>query len=162
VQQLINIAATGGGYGFNANDAFADPDSTGLALMALKAAGVPKSNLAVQNAIAYLQSAQLADGGYGFGTSNANSTGLALQGLAAYDEQPRSLTYGQVITDGSTSRLIVRSPLDAIMGLQLPDGSFSTQFSIPAATYGALPGVACKPLPLRTIRYQFFPIMSRQ
>jgi hypothetical protein len=162
VQQLINIAATGGGYGFNANDAFADPDSTGLALMALKAAGVPKSNVAVQNAIAFLHSAQLADGGYGFGTSNANSTGLVLQGLAAYDEQPRSLTYGQVITDGSTSRLTVRSPLDAIMGLQLPDGSFNTQFSIPAATYGALPGVACKPLPLRTIRYQYFPIISRQ
>lgn len=149
-QQLIDIAAADGGYGFFADDAFSDCDSTGLALMALRAAGVPANAPAVLGALNYLKATQLPDGGFSsFGGTNANSTGLALQGLAAYNEPGRSLAYGQVITDGTSSRLVVRTAIDALAALALPDGSFTSTFSIPAATYAAVPGIAFKTLPLQ-------------
>ena len=164
VQQLISITATGGGYGFVANDVSAQADSTGLALMALHAAGVPVTSTVVQNSIAFLRQNQLADGGYGFGTvSDANTTGLALQGLAAYDEPTDSLTYAQVMTDGTTSRLILRTPVDAILNLQQADGSFSSDFGNLSPTAAALPGVAGRPLPLKVAIkvHAFFPVTIR-
>jgi len=164
VQKLIDIAAADGGYDFFANAAAGAADSTGLALMALQAAGVPATDPAVQNAIVFLRKAQLADGGYGFGSpSDANSTGLAVQGLAAYGEPFSSLAYGQVITDGTASRLIVRTPLDVLLNLQLPDGSFASAFSVQAATYAALPGVAALPLPLHGpfVFKVYLPIITR-
>ena len=165
VQKLLDIAAPDGGYDFFANAAAGAADSTGLALMALQAAEVPATNPTVQNAIAFLRKTQLADGGYGFASpSDANSTGLAVQGLAAYGEPFSSLVYGQVITDGSASRLIVRTPADVLLNLQLADGSFASAFSVQSATYAALPGVAALPLPLHaplTVKV-YLPVLTRQ
>ncbi len=144
VQQLISIAAPGGGYGFFANAAAADPDSTGLALMALRAAGVPKSDPAVASALAFLRNNWAANGA---GTS-PDSTGLAAQGLCAYGEDIRALAYGQVISGNHPSRLVFSTPFDALLDLQEPDGGFKTPFSKPVASYAGASGLACRPLPL--------------
>ena len=163
VQQLISITATGGGWDFGANASAPSADSTGLALMALRAAGVPTSTPAVQTAIAALHNLQLGDGGFGFSTSSdANSMGLALQGLCAYTEPVSSLTWSQVVTDGNSSRLTVRAALDTLLDFQLPDGGFKTPFSVPAASYAGLPGVACKPLPLKVAaRLVYLPFVAK-
>jgi len=144
-ERLQAIHATGGGWGFVANAPAGEADSTGLALQALAAAGAHSapaaaalgsaaicttgagsSNPAVRDALAFLRKVENADGGFpGFGGStSADSTGLALQGLAAYHENPRGLSWTNVITDGSASALTLHNPVDALLGLQTLDGGF--------------------------------------
>jgi hypothetical protein len=163
VQQLISITAVGGGWNFAANASAPSADSTGLAMMALRAAGVPSTTPAVQTAIAELHSLQLGDGGFGFSTeSDANSMGLALQGLCAYGEPVSSLTWGQVVTDGTTSRLTVRTATDTLLDFQLPAGGFKTPFSVPVASYAGLQGVACQALPLKVAtRSVYLPVVFK-
>ena len=167
-QRLEAIRATGGGWGFSANAAIGDADSTGLALMALAAAGNPtaacttgagSSDPVVREALAFLQQSENGDGGFpGFdGATSPSSTGLALQGLAAYHQQPRSLTWTTVITDGSASRLTLRNPLDTLLAAQTAAGGFPgfSGPNDPDATYQALPGLLGQALPLsrRTLVY---------
>jgi hypothetical protein len=163
VQQLISITAAGGGWDFSANASAPSADSTGLALMALRAAGVPTTTPAVQTAIAVLHNLQLGDGGFGFSTeSDANSLGLALQGLCAYGEPVSSLTWGQVVTNGTTSRLTVRTATDTLLDFQLPAGGFKTSFSVPVASYAGLQGVACQTLPLKVAtRVVYLPVVFK-
>lgn|GEM_PF-1972912 len=73
-----------GGYGFSTGScADTDPDSTALAVLALKAVGVPSTTVAVSRN--YLLSVQDASGGFvsPFSAANANTTGLALAALNA-------------------------------------------------------------------------------
>jgi prenyltransferase beta subunit len=161
VQQLISITATGGGYGFFANADAGDPDSTGLALMALRAAGVPITNTVVQNSLEFLRSAWLAD------TANpsVDSAGLAAQGLCAYGEDPRDLRSAVIITANATSRIVFSTPMDTLLASQEQDGGFKTPYSRPVASYAGTQGVACQPLPV--VKYQktspriFLPLASR-
>ena len=159
---LTSIHATGGGWGFTASAAAADPDSTGLALQALAAAGVSRANPAIGGAFGYLHQAQNPDGGFpGYGgTTDAGSTGLALQGLAAYGENPRSLSWTRTITDGSASRLTLHTPIDALLALQSPQGGFAGYSgpNDPFATYQAVPGVALQPYVVRSPRMLYLPV----
>jgi prenyltransferase beta subunit len=161
VAQLSSIAVISGGFGFFANDSEADPDSTGLALMALRVSGVPITAPVVQNAIAYLRSSQLSDGGFGYGAppSNANSTGYAVQGLAAYGLTPFDLSFARPSTERSA--LILSTPVDRLLALQLPDGSFASDFSVATASYGAVPGLAYQPLPISTPRTLYLPTLTK-
>lgn len=171
--RLEAIQATGGGWGFFANDASPDPDSTGLALQALAAAqrnlpdgpaGIASvcntpasvSNPVISAAIAYLRGIQNPDGGFpGFGgTTDASSTGLVLQGLAAYGEDVRGLAWTTTITNGSRSALTPYNPLDGLLALQNTNGAFpgSSGASDPFGTYQALPGFKGRAFPIRDQR----------
>ena len=183
-ERLQAIQATGGGWGFDANAAAGEADSTGLALQALAAGGVKldaataklitaaicttgagSSNPAVQAALAFLRKVENNDGGFpGFGgPTSADSTGLALQGLAAHGDTPRGLSWTNVITDGSASALTLRNPVDALLALQTLEGGFPGFGgpNDPSATYQALPGLLGRAFPasIRTLRY--LPVMRR-
>ncbi|HEU5102942.1 MAG TPA: prenyltransferase/squalene oxidase repeat-containing protein [Roseiflexaceae bacterium] len=177
-EHLQAIQATGGGWGFAANATAGDADSTGLALQALAAAGVRpalapatqisaaictsgagSSNPAVLDALAFLRTHENSDGGFhpDFDTATSpSSTGLALQGLAAYHELPRGLSWTNVITGGA-SALTLHNPVDALLGMQTLDGGFPGFGgpNDPAATYQALPGLLGRAFPasIRTLRY---------
>lgn len=166
VQRLIDIDAVGGGWGFSANAADADVDSTGLALQALASARVARDNAAVQAGLAFLHSAQNEDGGFpGFtGDTDAGSTGLALQGLAAYGENPRGLVWTTWISDGSSSALTLRTPVETLLALQSPAGGFPgfSGPNDPFSTYQALAGLTGRPLPIRQPQLWFLPLGMRR
>jgi hypothetical protein len=76
-----------GGYGLTiAGAGLDDPDTTGMALMALRAAGAPRSDPAVRGAVRWLLSQRLPGAGWAGAAGSStvsNSTGLALRGLTA-------------------------------------------------------------------------------
>jgi prenyltransferase beta subunit len=151
-QRLAEIRDANGGWGFGAFGSFGvDPDSTGLALMALQAGGEPISATAVVSGLAYLQAAQNPDGGFpGYGgDTSASSTGLALQGLIVYGVDPEGLDWTTSYTDPSV--LTWHTPIDAILDLQSPIGGFAgfSGPNDPGATYQAVPGIAYKSFPLQ-------------
>jgi prenyltransferase beta subunit len=148
-QALEAMQLGDGGWGFDVN-APADVDSTALALQALHAAGRDASSPAVQAGLAYLRRVQTADGGFpGYdGLSSASSTGLAMQALAAFGQQPASLSWTRTISDtDGASRLARPTPLDALLALQSVDGGFAgfSGANDPFSTYQALPGLIGKP-----------------
>jgi hypothetical protein len=183
-ERLEAIQAIDGGWGFSANAAVGEADSTGLALQALAAGGVRpapaiaalssaavctagagSSNPVVLDALAFLRKVENADGGFpGFGGGTSpDSTGLALQGLAAYHEIPRGLSWTAVITDGSASALTLRNPVDALLGLQTLDGGFPGFGgpNDPSATYQALPGLLGRAFPASIHALRYLPLMRR-
>ncbi|MET9442843.1 prenyltransferase/squalene oxidase repeat-containing protein [Streptomyces sp. NPDC006610] len=88
-----------------------DTNSTAAAVQALAALGGHDS--ATGKAVAWLKSAQNADGGWGYtpgGPSDANSTSVVVGALAAAGEKP-----AEVVRKG-------RSPYDALLALALPCG----------------------------------------
>jgi Squalene-hopene cyclase C-terminal domain/Prenyltransferase and squalene oxidase repeat len=103
-----------GGWGF---DGFSDADTTAIAVQALFAAGVPKSDAAVGKGLAYFKATQAADGGWGFDptASNASSTAFVVQALIAAGED----------ADGAAYRKGDATPVSFILAQQLPDGSFA-------------------------------------
>lgn len=118
-----------GGWGFGGSS---DPDTTALAIQALLAAGVPKTDASVTKAITYLKTSQLADGGWGFAPdSNANSTAYVIQSLLAAGE---SIDIPVYIRQGA-------SPTSYLLSQQNADGSF-VGYNIPLATEQALPALA--------------------
>ncbi len=154
---LAEMSALDGGWGFMSRKGSlggADPDSTGLALQALAAAGVGHDDPTVQAGLGFLRRIQNYYGGFPSGyagtLTSPSSTGLALQGLAAYGEDPRGLRWTRMVTDGSSSRLTLYNPLDSLMALQSPQGGFPG-YGGPNdlfATTQAVPGIAGKPFPL--------------
>lgn len=162
VQRLIDIAATGGGWGFSASAASADVDSTGLALQALAAAGVDLDNQAVQAGLAFLDTSQNEDGGFpGYGgETDPASSGLALQGLAAYGQNPRGLHWTTWISDGSASALTLHTAPETLLALQSAAGGFPgfSGPNDPFSTYQALAGLSGKALPIRAPQLWFFPL----
>ncbi len=102
-----------GGWGFSGAS---DPDTTALAIQALLAAGVSKSDSAVTKAITYLKTTQLPDGGWGFAPdSNTSSTAFAVQALLTAGE---SIDIPIYIQAGP-------HPVDYLLSQQATDGSFS-------------------------------------
>jgi hypothetical protein len=146
VLQTQLAAAPGGGWGFEARAAEADPDSTGLALQALAAAGLDQDHPSLRLAVNRLFELQNADGGWGEGASNASSTAMAIGGLVAV---------GQAV-DGAgwmpaAAGRPARSPREALLSLQAPGGGFAG-FSgpeDPGASYAALLGLSARALPIR-------------
>lgn len=119
-----------GGWGFQGAS---DPDTTGIALQALVAAGAPKSDAAVAKAVAYFKSTQGKDGGWGFdpNESNASSTAFAVQGLLAAGENVETAAYTKAGVN----------PVAYLISQQNADGSFKG-FDPALATNQVVPALA--------------------
>jgi hypothetical protein len=143
-QTLTNLQAADGSW----TDAwgFDKPGSTGLALQALVAAGVPTDAPSVVSGVVALQSEQNDFGSWSaFGSPSANSTAYAIQGALAAGED---LEASEWLKNG-------RSPYAALSDLQKADGPFtfgltddffSTRQAVPALTGHHFPlGLALEP-----------------
>lgn len=127
-----------GGYGLSLTGIGRDdPDTTGMALMALKAAGASRTDTAVRGAVRWLLTQRLPHGGWAgaAGTSSvSNSTGLALRGLTA-------------IGDGWPAGAAA-----SLRALQRSDGGFDAAAGAPGsrqlATLDSVPALLGKTLPL--------------
>lgn len=107
-----------GGFNWYAGAPQPDADSTGMALAALGALGETKDSPAVRKAIAYLRSVQESDGGFSsWGAANPESSAMVIQGLLAVGLDPA----------GPPLTVPAGSPVAALLGFQLPDGSFAHQ-----------------------------------
>ncbi|MBN1484122.1 MAG: terpene cyclase/mutase family protein [Chloroflexia bacterium] len=118
-QTLLGLQQADGGWKYDLNPAgwnLTTPDSTGLAMQALLAAGMAPTHTSIVSATAFLRAQQDAWAGWG----NANSTAYALQGL---------LAAGQDLIDWWLSG---HSPLDALAAYQKPDGAFVWDWAWPA------------------------------
>jgi hypothetical protein len=127
-----------GGYGLTiSGGGLDDPDTTGMALMALRAAGAPRTDPAVRGAVRWLLSQRLPGAGWAGAAGSStvsNSTGLALRGLtAAGDAWPR----------GAAA---------ALRTLQEADGGFDAMAEAPGsrqlATLDSVPALFGRSLPL--------------
>lgn len=151
---MKNMQATGGGWGFSPQASAATADSTGLALQALAALGVESSDAAVVNGLKYLKTSQNPDSGWpGYGgDTSASSTAFALQGLAAYSQNPCSIEW----TNTAPVSLTLGSPLDALMALQSGQGGFKgfSGANDSGATYQAIPGIAQQPFPPMPVNFK--------
>ena len=143
VQTLLNDAHTGGGWGYFPGDA-PDPDSTGLILQALVAAGAPITHTRILNAVTYLRGAQKNDGGFSAipdGPTNAPSTAMVVSGLIAIGHNPLAPAW----------RKGGRSPVDALLTFRSPQGGIqgtSGDNDIQATGQSAL-ALMGKSLPIR-------------
>lgn len=102
----------------------ADTNATALAVQALLAGGQPVTSTVIVDALAYLKGAQNGDGGFAYsvdgatpGTSDANSTAYVVQALVAAHQDVRSAAW----------QVGGRDPIDYLLSLQAPDGSFAWQ-----------------------------------
>ncbi len=113
----VNQVKDSGGWAFAADAGPADVDSTAIAIQALLATGVPKTDPAVAAGLAFLKATQLADGGWGFDmtASNTSSTAYAVQALLALGEDPEAAAWTKA--GGAT-------PIAYLVGQQNADGSF--------------------------------------
>jgi prenyltransferase beta subunit len=135
-----------GGFGFQVRGGPSDVDDTAAALQALAAAGRARGRSA-HTAVAFLRRTQNRDGGFPQqrdGSSNAQSTAWAIQGLAA-----AGLDASAVTRAGS------RSPVAYLRSLVAPDGSVRysrTGSQTPVwVTAQALTGLAQRPLPVSPV-----------
>lgn len=119
--------------GFAYPGPFESPDLTGVALNALKYA--QNNGLAVDSAIftkgkAYLKAQQLADGGWGFGASDALTTSWTVMGINALGENQ-----GNWFTSAGKNPWHVLTTLDNDHYTQVWDGNidwFATKHAVPA------------------------------
>jgi hypothetical protein len=137
-QTLIGLQNTDGSW----TDAwgFDKPGSTGLALQALVAAGVPVADTSVVSGVLSLQNEQNAQGSWdAFGSPSPNSTAYAVQGLLAADEDLESAAW---LKDG-------HSPYDALAAMQKVDGPFALGgIDNGLATWQAVPALLGRAYPL--------------
>jgi len=120
LQRLRQEEHAAGCWGWAIGGTSCDTDTTALAVLALRSAGVNEPDLV--EAAKYLARREHADAGWGSWEaqtiSNSNSTALALLALASLDENPRSPRWGRVV-DGEWD-----SPLIRLLRFQDADGSF--------------------------------------
>lgn len=114
-QWIIDQQHADGSFNWLLTGKTSDVDSTGMALMALGALGEGNDSPAVQKAYAYLKSVQEGDGGFSsWGAANPESCSMVVQGLTAVGIDPAA----EMIKPGG-------NPVTAMLGFQLPDGSFA-------------------------------------
>ncbi|MBN1194600.1 MAG: ABC transporter substrate-binding protein [Methanomicrobiaceae archaeon] len=90
VAWLKNQQNGDGGFGWTPG-AESDSDDTASAVMALIAAGEPRTSPAIQKALSFFRSVQMDDGGFNYGGSsgsNSASTAWVIQALVAAGENP--------------------------------------------------------------------------
>ncbi len=119
-----------------------DTNSTAMVLQALLAAGVSKSDGAVQAAIAYFKASQNGDCGFPYvapGDSDANSTAFVLQALVAA---------GEDIDAGEPWEKAGQTPMQALLAFRdATTGAFTYAGDDNAyATYQAVPALLLQPL----------------
>jgi hypothetical protein len=164
-QYLKNLAQPNGGWEWQPGFA-TDTNTTALVLQALIATGeLPTSTLVTQG-LAYLKSAQNADGGFSYDpdspsstASDANSTTYALQAVLAARQDPTAVEWSK----GQNN------PISYLLSLQLPDGSFEWQKGLGAsqlATRQAVVALLGRTFPLRVARAgwcnaSYLPILNR-
>jgi hypothetical protein len=126
-----------GGYGLSLSGGADDADDTGLALMALRAAGVPAADAAVRGSVRWLLQHRLPGAGWAGAAGSStvsDSTALALRGLTAA---------GSGWPTGAGP---------ALRRLQGPDGGFDASAGVPGsrvlATLDSTPALLRRTLPL--------------
>jgi prenyltransferase beta subunit/uncharacterized membrane protein len=136
-----------GGFGFATVGGGSDVDDTAAVLQALHAAGVSSRGTSMARGVAYLVRAQNPDGGYpqqSGGSSNAQSTAWAIQGLIAAGRE-----VGDVRRQGS------RTPAEYLESLVQSNGSVRysrTGEQTPVwVTAQALTALAGKPFPIAAV-----------
>ncbi len=134
-QYLSNSQAEDGSWGAG------DPDTTALAVTALLASRTVNSqDQTIQKAISYFHGTQADSGGWkpAWDTDplNADSTGWILQALVSAGEDLR----------GQNWLINNINPLDALMGLQKPDGSIGGTYANTYSTAEAIIGLSGIPL----------------
>ena len=122
IDWLESNQSAGGSWddGFGTLD---NADATGMAIMALLAAGRSPDDAAVAAAVDFLTTSQAAEGGWSYGAGlpvSANSTAVVVQALIALGIDPTA-------TDGSWAKT-GRSPLDALLAWQGESGAFQADF----------------------------------
>jgi hypothetical protein len=110
----------------------ADPDETGLALMALAAGGVSPDDRAVQAGLALLAGSQQASGAWidFFGTEgNPSSTALAILGITAFGYDAASSCWRDTV-EPSLASSHYADPVAWIRSQQQPDGHILSPYDI--------------------------------
>jgi hypothetical protein len=119
---------------------FDKPGSTGLALQALIATGVPPSDSSIADGVAFLSAQQDAYGSWSsWGSPNPNSTAYAMQGLLAAGEDLESAAW---LRGG-------HSPYNGLAAMQKIDGPFAfAAVDNGLATWQAVPALMGQSYPL--------------
>jgi hypothetical protein len=148
VATLHGLALPDGGWEWSP-DWGRDTNTTALAIQTLAAAGVPVTDTAIVDGLAYLRSVQVASGGFGYSRDAAgqtiadvNSTAYVLQALAATGTDAADAAWQ---ADGA-------GPVDYVLAGQQPDGGVGWQAGQDAnllATQQAVLGLLGRPFPLR-------------
>jgi len=133
-QYLIEQQETTGAW------TFGDPDITALCVTALIASGhIDPTAEPVQSALQFLRDTQLDSGGWrpwwDSDLLNADSTGWVLQALVASGYVPPTVSWANPT-----------SPVDALLGMQQPDGSIGGTYVNPFSTSEALIGLGQQPV----------------
>ena len=164
-QYLKSLAQSNGGWPWQPGFA-TDTNTTALALQALIATGEPLCSASVIQGLAYLKSAQNADGGFTYDpnspastASDANSTSYVLQALLAAGQDPTSVKWSK----GQNN------PVSYLLSLQLPDGSFEWQKGLGGsqlATRQAVVALLGRIFPLHAVpprqcTTSYLPVVSR-
>jgi hypothetical protein len=165
IQYLKGLAQPNGGWEWGPGWG-TDTNATALALQALLALGEPAASAIITQGVAYLKTAQNADGGFPYdpvspwGTdSDTNSTAYVLQALRAAGEDPT----GPAWSKGANT------PVAFLLARQLADGSFEWKAgngSNQLATQQASVALLGRPFPLsvaesRWCPAQYLPLVSR-
>ena len=151
---IVNSAAfikanqnTDGGWGWAVGQP-SDADSTAAPIMALIAAGEPQASTVIQDALAFLKSTQMDDGGFeSWGSTNADTDAWCIDAIVAAGEDPTSASWQ---SGGGND------PVDHLVSLQNPDGSFNLQpgdpgLSIEKTTASAIVALLGKPYPVKVM-----------
>jgi hypothetical protein len=148
VDYLRSARATEGGWGAQIGADEIDGDSTGIALQALAAVGVPEDDPAIWLGVEALRLMQNDDAAFAGrrGASDASSTGRALSGLVAANQTVE----GPGWMRSRSGRISLQTPVDGLLELQDTDGSFGGAAGAgdPETTYVAALGLALDPLPI--------------
>lgn len=147
-------------YAGDASGDEADPDTTGLALVALVASGRGNGDASVEAGLAFLAASQNDDGTWSEafgGESNPSSTALAVLGIRALGFDAGSSCWRDVAEPGALGTGYA-SPLAALAALQQDDGHLASPFDqwglntlgtsqgVQALASGFLPQVVASPL----------------
>jgi hypothetical protein len=155
ITALLEAQQEDGGWEFSAGQG-SDTNTTALAIQALAALDFPLTSPIFTNARAFLRTAQNDTGGFAYSpgpenVTDANSTGLVLQAIAALGESPAD---DWARPDGN--------PLTALLDQQNPSGAFRSPFTGDAdnvfATLQAVPGLVLQPFPMELERV-FLPLV---
>jgi len=110
-EYLESVQTDSGGWAWHGGEGGADPDTTGLIVCALMAAGVDPSADSVVKALSYFESEQNDDGGFSSLGSNSASGGWVIMALNAAGQNPKEWKKGS------------NDPISHLVSLQKEDGA---------------------------------------